>query len=63
MPPKAKPRVRRPAARAPEGRMRRPAAALDVEADDGEGPKTFLADLGMAKLSKLGHIWLKKAVY
>lgn len=61
MPPKAKIRLRRPAARA-DVRLRRPAAAEG----DGDPPgaiKSYLSDLSMAELAKLKHICVKRGLY
>ena len=60
MAPKAKAAMRRPAARA-AAVVRRPAGAEVPPADPG--PRLILGDLGMASLSKLHYIWLRKAKY
>ena len=62
MPPKAKAGLRRPAARA-AGHLRRPAAAVEAAEEAEQGRRTLLGDLSIAELSRLGHIWLKKAIY
>ena len=61
MPPKAKPRIRRPAARV-RAPMRRPAREGERAEEPGRRRKV-LQDLSMAELSKLGHIWVKKGIY
>ena len=60
MSPKAMAVVRRPAARVRVG-LRRPAAAVDEEPP--LKVKKLLGDLSIQELSKLGEVWLKKAVY
>lgn len=60
MAPKANGGLRRPAARG-RGGVRRPAAAEDEVAPTGA--RWLLHDLGIAELSRLGSIWLKKCHY
>ena len=59
MAPKANGGLRRPAARV--RRVRRPAAAEDEVAP--AGARRLLHDLGIAELSRLVSIWLKKCHY
>ena len=61
MAPKVRLHLRRPAARAAV--VRRRPAAVEAEEKDGVEAKSLLGDLSVAELSRLGHIWLQKAIY